>query len=80
MYSSSAISEVTIQGTFGSYRVSWDGEVVDPDLPPLQVSEGPYVSFRAALRAARRRIRKDRRKLNEQIINAQFGQTELKIN
>jgi hypothetical protein len=30
------------------------------------------VTFKAALRAARRKIRKDRRKLHEQIINKQW--------
>ena len=73
MYLSHATSEVRIQGAFGSYRISWDGELVDPDLPPVQMSEGPYVTFKAALRAARRKIRKDRRKLHEQMINAQWG-------
>ena len=68
-----AISEVRIQGSFGSYHLSWDGESSDPDLPPPQFSDGPYITFKGALRAARRKIRKDRRRLNEQIINAQWG-------
>jgi len=71
MYLPRAISEVRIQGSFGSYHLSWDGENPDPDLPPPEISDGPYRTFKAALRAARRKIRKDRRKLHEQIINAQ---------
>ena len=72
MYLPPAMSEVRIQGSFGSYHLSWDGESLDPDLPPPEFSDGPYITFKAALRAARRKIRKDRRKLHEQIINAQW--------
>jgi hypothetical protein len=68
----SVISEVRIHGTFGSYHISWDGEIHDLDLPPLDISDGPYMTFKGALRAARRKIRKDRRKLHERIINAQW--------
>jgi hypothetical protein len=74
MYLQSAISEVRIQGSLGCYHLSWDGESPDPDLPRPEISEGPYITFKAALRAARRKIRKDRRKLHEQMINKQWGE------
>jgi hypothetical protein len=73
MYLPGAISEVRIQGSLGSYQLSWDGESPDPDLPPPEICDGPYITFKAALRAARRKIRKDRRKLREQIIDAQWA-------
>jgi hypothetical protein len=66
----SVISEMRIHGAFGSYHICWDGEIHDPDLPPPEISDGPYVTFSGALRAARRRIRKERRKLHQEIINA----------
>jgi hypothetical protein len=72
MYLPSEISEVRIQGSLGSYHLSWNGESSDPDLPPPEISGGPYITFKAALRAARRKIRKDRRKLHEQIINTHW--------
>jgi hypothetical protein len=72
MHLPSLISEVRIQGAFGSYHISWDGEILDLDLPPLQISDGPYLTFQGALRAARRKTRKDRRKLHEEMINAQW--------
>jgi hypothetical protein len=72
IYAPSAISEVRIQGAFGSYHLGWDGEIQQQDLPPPEIRDGPYVTFKAALRAARRKIRKDRRKLHEQIINKQW--------
>jgi hypothetical protein len=68
----SAISEVRIEGAFGSYHISWDGEIHDLDLPPLEISEGPYLTFSGALRGARRKIRKDRRELHKEIINAHW--------
>jgi hypothetical protein len=70
----SAISEVRIRGAFGSYHICWDGEIHDLDLPPLEISDGPYMTFRGALRAARRKVRKDRRELHEKYINAQWNQ------
>jgi len=70
----SGISEVRIRGAFGSYHVCWDGEIHDLDLPPLEISDGPYLTFRGALRAARRKIGKDRRALHEEFINAQWNQ------
>jgi len=70
----SATSEVRIRGSFGSYHISWAGEIHDLDLPPLEISDGPYLTFRGALRAARRKIRKDRRELHEEFINAQWNQ------
>lgn len=72
MYLPSAISEVRIQGSFGSYHLSWDSEASHPDLPPPQISDGPYVTFKAAVRAARRKIRKDRRQLHVEMINAHW--------
>ena len=66
------VSEVRIQGAFGSYHISWDGESLDLDLPPVQMSDGPYLTFQGALRAARRKTRKDRRKLHQEMINAQW--------
>jgi hypothetical protein len=72
MYLPPAISEVRIHGSFGSYHLSWDGESTDPDLPPPQFSDGPYITFKAALRAAQRKIRRDHLKLHEQIINAEW--------
>jgi hypothetical protein len=78
MYAPSAISEARIQGAFGFYHLSWDGEIQQQDLPPPEIRDGPYVTFKAALRAARRKIRKDRRKLHEQIINQVMGATQLK--
>ena len=72
MHLPSLISEVRIHGAFGSYHISWDGEILDLDLPPLQISDGPYLTFQGALRAARRKTRKDRRKLHEEMINAQW--------
>jgi hypothetical protein len=70
----SAISEVRIRGAFGSYHICWDGDIHDLDLPPLEISDGPYLTFRGALRAARRKIRKDRRELHEECINTQWNQ------
>ena len=71
-YLPSLVSEVRIQGAFGSYYLSWNGEIHDLDVPPLQISNGPYLTFRGALWAARRKIRKDRRMLNQEMINAQW--------
>jgi hypothetical protein len=72
MYFPSLVSEVRIHGAFGSYYISWDGEIHDPDVAPLQVSDGPYLTFQGALRVARRKIRKDRRMFHEGVINAQW--------
>ena len=74
MYLPGAISEVRIQGSLGCYHLSWDGLSADPDLPPPEINDGPYRTFKAALRAARRKIRRDRRKLHEQMINKQWGE------
>ena len=75
MYLPSAISEVRIQGSPRCYYLSWDDDSPDPDLPPPEINDGPYRTFKAALRAARRKIRKDRRKLHEQVINKQWGES-----
>jgi len=72
IYFPSLLSEVRIQGGFGSYYISWDGEIHDLDVPPLHISDGPYLTFQGALGAARRKIRKDRRMLYEEMINAQW--------
>ena len=74
LYRPTVTSEVRIRGTFGAYHVSWDGEIYDLDLPALEISDGPYMTFRGALRAARRKVRKDRTSLNEEAINAQWDQ------
>jgi hypothetical protein len=70
----SAISGFRIRGSFGSYHICWDGETHDLDLPPLEISDGPFLTFRRALRAARRKIRKDRRELQEEFTNAHWDQ------
>jgi hypothetical protein len=72
MHLPSLVSEVRIQGAFGSYHISWDGEILDLDVPPVQISDGPYLTFQGALRAARRKTRKDRSKLHQEMINAQW--------
>ena len=76
MYLPSIVSEVRIQGAFGCYHISWDGEIQDLDVPPHQISAGPYLTFQGALHAVRRKVRRDRRMLHEEMINSQWqGET-----